>query len=84
MTDAPPPPAGPRPLRLDHFLKRNLLVGTGGGAKQVIQGGLVEVNGAIETRRKCKLKEGDVVRFEGRTKTVGPADTAEASDDDAM
>jgi ribosome-associated protein len=58
-------------LRLDHFLKREVLVSTGGSAKQAIQSGLVQVNGAVETRRKRQLKEGDVVRFEGREAVVG-------------
>ncbi|MCC7111294.1 MAG: RNA-binding S4 domain-containing protein [Deltaproteobacteria bacterium] len=58
-------------MRLDHFLKREALVGTGGSAKQAIQGGLVLVNGQVETRRKRQLKSGDVVRIEGRERTVG-------------
>jgi ribosome-associated protein len=59
-------------LRLDHFMKREGLVQTGGEAKQVIQGGLVEVNGQLETRRKKKLQPGDVVRFDGREARVAP------------
>jgi len=58
-------------------------VGSGGGAKQVIQGGEVQVNGQPETRRKRKLREGDVVRFDGRSQTVGPitAQDADGADD---
>lgn len=63
-------PAAPT-LRLDHFLKREVMVGSGGSAKQAIQGGLVFVNGQVETRRKRQLVSGDVVRFEGRERTVG-------------
>lgn len=66
----PGAPADPT-VRLDHFLKREVLVSTGGSAKQAIQGGLVLVNGQPETRRKRKLRQGDVVRYEGRTATVG-------------
>lgn len=62
-------PAG-APLRLDQLLKRENLVKSGGEAKQVIQGGLVRVNGQVETRRKKKLAAGDVVRFEGREVVV--------------
>jgi ribosome-associated protein len=60
----------PPPLRLDHFLKREALVGTGGSAKQAIQGGDVLVNGQVETRRKRKLKAGDVVGYQGQERSV--------------
>lgn len=64
-------PAAPaRPLQLDQLLKRENLVKSGGEAKHVIQAGLVEVNGEVETRRKRKLHAGDVVRFEGREVVV--------------
>lgn len=36
----------------------------------VIQGGFVEVNGETETRRKRKLRHGDLVSFEGTTLQV--------------
>ena len=65
-------PARADTLRLDHFLKREGLVPTGGSAKMLIQGGAVHVNGAVETRRKRQLREGDVVTLEGRSATVGP------------
>lgn len=73
MTYEHPPDAGSaeRTLRLDHFLKREVLVATGGSAKQAIQGGLVLVNGQVETRRKRQLKAGDVVSCEGKERTVG-------------
>jgi ribosome-associated protein len=57
-------------IRLDQFLKLEGLVSTGGQAKVVIQEGLVEVNGAVETRRKKQLSPGDVVRYEGEERTV--------------
>jgi ribosome-associated protein len=46
------------------------MVSTGGQAKQVIQGGEVQLNGVVETRRKKKLRLGDKVTFAGRTLTV--------------
>lgn len=52
-------------IRLDQFLKREGLVGTGGQAKWVIQEGAVMVNGAIETRRGRKLRAGDNVEVDG-------------------
>ncbi len=57
-------------IRLDHFMKLTGLVGTGGQAKLVIQGGEVLVNGVVETRRKKKLKDGDKVTFNGETIVV--------------
>ena len=36
-------------------------------AKEVIQEGLVFVNGEVDTRRGRKLYEGDVVSFENQT-----------------
>jgi len=66
------PVPGGRPLTLDQFLKLEGLADTGGMAKQIIQGGDVEVNGAVETRRGKKLQIGDRVRFAGVEKVVGP------------
>ena len=48
-------------LTLGQALKVANIVGTGGEAKILIQGGEVRVNGEIETRRGRKLHEGDVV-----------------------
>lgn len=55
----------PPPLALDQFLKLCGIVGTGGQAKQLIQGGEVIVNGAVETRRRKKLALGDRVEVAG-------------------
>jgi ribosome-associated protein len=57
-------------IRLDQFMKIQGMVGTGGQAKLVIQGGEVLVNGEVETRRKKKLKQGDEVTFNGETLIV--------------
>jgi ribosome-associated protein len=54
-------------IQLDQFMKLQSMVGTGGQAKMVIQNGEVLVNGAVETRRKKKLKDGDQVTFDGET-----------------
>lgn len=50
-----------RPLRLDQFLKLCGVAETGGRAKLMIQGGDVQVNGELETRRRRKLASGDVI-----------------------
>ena len=53
-------------IRLDDFLKRSGLVGTGGEAKMRIQSGEVIVNGEVETRRRKQLAIGDVVELLGQ------------------
>ena len=60
----------PSIIRLDDFLKRMGVVGTGGEAKLRIQSGEVTVNGEIETRRRKQLSIGDVVQAVGETLTV--------------
>jgi ribosome-associated protein len=62
--------AGEPVIQLDQFMKLTGLVSTGGQAKLAIQGGEVWLNGAVETRRKKKLKEGDEVTFRNRTFVV--------------
>ena len=49
-------------ITLNDVLKLSGLAATGGQAKLMIQSGQVSVNGETETRRKRKLREGDVVR----------------------
>lgn len=48
-------------IKLDQFLKLANIAGTGGAAKQLIQGGEVMVNNEVETRRGKKLRDGDIV-----------------------
>ncbi len=48
-------------IKLDSLLKLANLVMSGGEAKQVIQDGLVTVNGQVEERRGRKLYPGDTV-----------------------
>ena len=64
-------------IQLDQFMKLTGLVATGGQAKLVIQGGKVEVNEIIETRRKKKLRQGDQVTFKGETFVVEFEESAE-------
>ena len=60
----------PMIVRLDDFIKRSGLVGTGGEAKLRIQGGEVLVNGQVETRRRKQLAVGDIVQILGESLTV--------------
>lgn len=54
-------------IRLGQALKVVNMVESGVMAKLVIQDGLVTVNGEVETRRGKKLKDGDIVSFQGET-----------------
>lgn len=51
-------------IKLDALLKLANLVGSGGEAKILIQGGEVSVNGEVCTMRGKKLRPGDVVSFQ--------------------
>ena len=52
-------------IKLGQALKAAGLVESGVEAKEVIQDGLVQVNGEVDTRRGRKLYDGDVVFFDG-------------------
>lgn len=52
-------------IKLGQALKAAGLVESGVEAKEVIQDGLVKVNGEVDTRRGRKLYDGDIVTFEG-------------------
>lgn len=52
-------------IKLGQALKAAELVESGVEAKEVIQDGLVEVNGEVDTRRGRKLYAGDIVSFDG-------------------
>lgn len=63
--------AGEDFIRLGQVLKAVGLVETGAEAKEVIQEGLVIVNGETETRRGRKLYKGDTVSYDGKELEVG-------------
>lgn len=50
-------------IELNKLLKILNLVGSGGEANQRIEKGEVIVNGALETRKRKKLREGDKISF---------------------
>ena len=52
-------------IKLGQALKAAGLVESGVVAKEVIQNGLVLVNGEIDERRGRKLYDGDIVSFDG-------------------
>lgn len=51
-------------IKLEALLKFAALVGSGGEAKEAVQGGLVKVNGQVCTMRGKKLVPGDRVEFD--------------------
>ncbi len=54
-------------IRLDNMLKLSGAVMTGGIAKQIVQMGLVKVNGEVCTMRGKKMRNGDVFEIKGQT-----------------
>ena len=61
-------------IKLQDLLKFANLVETGGEAKELIQGGEVQVHGETCTMRGKKIRPGDVVAFDGQKLTVSYAD----------
>ena len=53
------------PVELYKILKFEGLVSSGGEAKLFIAEGEVLVNGEVETRRRKKIRHGDVIEFRG-------------------
>ena len=54
-------------IPLNDLLKTLNLVGSGGEANILITHGEVLVNDAPETQKRKKLRDGDVVQFQGQT-----------------
>ena len=52
-------------IELSNLLKVLGLSDTGGMAKAAIIEGRVRVNGNVELRKRCKIRNGDTVEFEG-------------------
>ncbi len=63
--------AGEDFIRLGQVLKATGMVESGAEAKEIIQDGLVSVNGETETRRGRKLHSGDVVSYDGKELEIG-------------
>ena len=57
-------------IKLDALLKFASLVGSGGEAKQLIQDGMVLVNGEVCTMRGKKIRPGDKVSLGDEEVTV--------------
>ena len=57
-------------IRLGQLLKLSNLAEDGAQAKELVDNGLVKVNGAIEERRGAQLHPGDVVTVNGASVTI--------------
>jgi ribosome-associated protein len=57
-------------IELNHLLKVTGLCQSGGMAKAMVAEGRVKVDGNIELRKRCKIRQGQIVEFEGRTIAV--------------
>ncbi len=57
-------------IRLGQLLKLAGVVDDGAMAREVIERGLVAVNGEVDTRRGRQVRPGDVVTYESETLAV--------------
>ena len=54
-------------IQLDQLLKAAGLVDSGGAAHAAVEQGQVRVDGALETRKRAKLRPGQRIDFAGET-----------------
>jgi ribosome-associated protein len=53
-------------IELHDLLKAIGLCSTGGAAKIAIAEGRVNVDGAVEQKKRCKIRKGQTVEYQGR------------------
>ncbi len=53
-------------VELCNLLKLTGLCSSGGTAKLMIAEGCVKVDGRVELRKRCKIRAGQIVEFEGQ------------------
>ena len=61
-------------IELCRLLKAVNVVASGAQGKEVVSQGWVEVDGQIETRKRCQIRAGQTVSFNGETIHVSLAD----------
>jgi len=54
-------------IELCKLLKAANIVMSGGEGKEVVAQGMVTVDGELELRKRCKIRAGQTVEFEGQT-----------------
>lgn len=52
-------------IALCDLMKASHLTDSGGVAKHLIAEGQVKVDGAIELRKRCKIRQGQVIEYKG-------------------
>ncbi len=52
-------------IELNKLLKASAIVESGGVAGLLIKEGEILVDGEVETRKKCKIRPGQIVSFDG-------------------
>jgi ribosome-associated protein len=57
-------------IELCSLLKVTNLVMSGGEGKEAVAQGLVKVDGELELRKRCKIRPGQIIEFEGNTISV--------------
>jgi len=57
-------------IELHNLLKATGLCDSGGIAKLLIADGQVQVDGQVETRKRCKIRAGQLVTYDGRQVAV--------------
>ncbi|ABA89874.1 S4 domain protein [Syntrophotalea carbinolica DSM 2380] len=57
-------------VELNNLLKLTGWCSSGGVAKMIIAEGCVTVDGQVELRKRCKIRQGQIVEFEGQQVTV--------------
>lgn len=57
-------------IELHNLLKATGLCESGGLAKLLIADGLVQVDGQVETRKRCKIRAGQFVTYAGQQVAV--------------
>lgn len=53
-------------VELNQLLKLAGLCDSGGAGKMLVASGVVQVDGALELRKTCKIRAGQVVRIDGQ------------------
>ena len=57
-------------VELCDLMKITDLATSGAAAKHLISEGKVKVDGNVELRKRCKIKSGQIIEFEGKTVIV--------------
>ncbi len=53
-------------IALCDLMKASDLTDSGGEAKHLIAEGKVKVDGAVELRKRCKIRQGQVIEYKGQ------------------